>query len=102
MDLEYFKCQIEDELEGGKAYAKLAVENQFTHPEWSEMFAEMAKAEMQHAANLSKMMDEYYKEITSGYKDSPCPIYLVDIHKEATDMYMECSAKIKYILALLG
>ena len=62
MDLNYFKDQIHEELEGAKSYIEKAIEAKISHPTWSRTFAAMADAEAEHAANLMRMMETCIRE----------------------------------------
>ena len=58
MNLEYFKTQIRDELDGAKEYIEKAIESKISHPSWSNCFVGMSDAEIEHATKLMKMMEE--------------------------------------------
>ena len=96
MDAGYFKEQICDELKGAKCYAKKAIEIRAMAPSWAKMFMEMSIAELEHATKLYKMFEEYYQKITETYSDH-IPYYLKDIKTDIDDMYMEYSAKTRYL-----
>lgn len=49
-----------------------------------------------HATKLYKMFEEYYQKITETYSDH-IPSYLKDIKTDIDDMYMEYSAKTRYL-----
>lgn len=93
MDAKYFKEQIADELDGAKCYIKKAIELKPMAPAWTKMLVEMSAAELKHAEYLYKMFSEYYQQIKSTYKE--VPKYIEDDYKEATDIYTECTAKVK-------
>lgn len=54
MDLDYFRTQIEDELNGAADYKSKAEEC----PEFAETFKDMAKQELGHAKNLIEMVNK--------------------------------------------
>ena len=93
MDAKYFKDQIEDELHGAKCYIKKAIEIKPMSPSWSKMFVEMSTAELKHADYLYKMFGEYYQQMENNYRT--VPPYIQDIRTEITEMYTECTAKVK-------
>lgn len=95
MNPEYFRDQMCEELEGAKAYAKLALEMKAMNPSWGKMLLEMSGAELNHATNLRKMYDEYCQTVGKAYTD--LPKYMKDIHIEVTDMYTDEYAKIKFL-----
>lgn len=64
MNLTYFKDQLHEELNGAKDYIDKAIEAKIHHPIWSRTFVSMADAEISHATNLMKMMEECIKEKT--------------------------------------
>lgn len=98
MDMEYFKDQICEELDGACAYAKKAIEIKAMVPNWGKMFVEMANAEIVHASNLFKMMNEYYAETKKAY--TQMPEYINKLKDEASDIFAEKSAKAKYMLEM--
>lgn len=57
MDVNYFKSQIQEELEGARTYIDKAIEAKINHPAWSRQFVLMADMEAEHAATLMKMME---------------------------------------------
>lgn len=99
LDLEYFKCQIEDELEGAMQYAQYALETKSKHSDWSKMFVEMGNAEIQHADDLWKMFEEYYNSITEAYRE--VPQNFKDTYDCVISYYTENRAKAKYMLSLV-
>ena len=96
INLEYFKHQIKDELEGGCDYAKLALEIRGQNANWSKTFHEMGTIELGHATNLYKMGEEYYKSITSPY--STTPTVMSDTWKCIADEYVTGYTKAKTML----
>ena len=95
MDANYFKDQICEELEGAKCYVMNAIEIKGMNSDWGKMFLEMSAAELDHAAKLWKMFDQYYKIISDNYK--AIPDYIEQIHKEVSVMYAEKSSMIRYM-----
>ena len=98
MDMEYFKEQICDELDGAYCYAKKAIEIKAMVPAWGKMFIEMANAEMTHANNLFRMMNEYYAETQKAY--NKMPDYIDTLKQETIDIYTKKSAEAKWLIEL--
>lgn len=98
MDLEYFKAQICEELDGAKDYALKAIEFKSTNRNWTDMLYEMANSEMKHAANLYSMFVEHYDKVASAYSNSKMPEYVSTCKKCVTEMYADKSATVKIIL----
>ena len=95
MDCDYFKCHIEDELEGAKGYAKAALELKALNPSWAKLFLEMCAQELVHAKNFYDMFNEYYDKATKSYTD--VPKYFRDKKTEIVDMYTEFYSRVKCI-----
>ena len=94
MDAYYFKKQIREELDGAEEYIKRAIEIRAMDPSWAKMFVDMSSAELDHASNLFKMFEEYYKKVNEDHIDS-IPRYMKEIKECIDDTYMEESAKIR-------
>ena len=95
IDLQYFKDEICSELKGAICYIKIAMEIKAMDSSWSKSFAEMSSNELYHATTLYKMFVEYCELISKPYDD--VPEYILDMRNEVGDMYMEKSAKVKYM-----
>ena len=95
MDLQYFKDRIEDELCGSKEYVKRAIEIKPMSPAWGKTLLAMSATELEHAKSLYGMFQEYYKKITETYET--IPKYVAKGKKRIDEMFVECSAKIKYM-----
>lgn len=67
MDIEYFKTQINEELEGAEAYHNKAVNTEGTA--YSKIFEDMSKQELNHAKNLLDMMAACMTQMKSAYED---------------------------------
>ena len=93
MDLKYFKCQIEDELQGAKDYIKRAIEIKPMSPKWGKMFYDMSTQELNHAENLYSMFNEYCSKITGSFEE--VPKYISETREKVVDMYTEEVACIK-------
>lgn len=65
MDLEYFRTQIEDELNGAADYKSKAEEC----PEFAETFNDMSQQELGHAKNLMNMLKKQIEESEQIYKN---------------------------------
>ena len=100
MNMEYFRDQICEELEGACEYAKHAVEIKAMVANWGKMFIEMANAEITHANNLFRMMNEYYAETQKAY--TTMPDYMDTLRKEIIDIYTKKSAEAKWMIELFG
>ena len=98
MNMEYFKEQICEELDGAYDYAKKGIEIKAMVPAWGKMFIDMANAEMGHANNLFRMMNEYYAETQKAY--NTMPDYIDTCRQETVDMYTKKSAEVKWIIDL--
>lgn len=95
MDAKYFEEHICDELEGAKTYIKNAIEIKAMSPSWAKTFVDMSAAELNHATNLFKMFEEYYKKISETYKEVPS--YLEEMHTRVVDSYTEKYSQIKHM-----
>lgn len=93
MNQVYLKEHICDELDGAKEYIQRALEIKAMDPSWGKMLYEMSVEELNHATNFYKMMQDYYKKVTSAYREPPT--YMEDCLYEATDMYTTEYAAIK-------
>ena len=93
MDLEYFKENICEELEGSKDYIIRAIEIKPMQATWSKMLVEMSAQELMHATNLNNMFNEYCKILTDSYPEMPD--YVRKIRDEVAEMYATKSAQIK-------
>ena len=95
MDAYYFKDHIIEELDGAKEYIVRAQECKSDGCDsWAKMFVDMSAKELDHAANLFKMFNEYYKQFDSEPKLKE---YMEPFRKELTEDYMRYSAEIKYM-----
>lgn len=96
MDLNYFKTQIEDEIEGCKDYLYKAIEIKPMNESWAKIFVEMSDAEKEHAINLYSMMGSYYNKLQNGYKSTPK--YMEKVVNETTIYFNEsidCISKLE-------
>jgi ferritin len=91
--LEHLKEKLHEELCGAAEYIKSALESKAEHPNWAKMFMDMSSAELNHASNLYKMSEEYYKTAISTY--STPPKYIEDIWKEIVDCYVTKGANVR-------
>lgn len=65
MDLDYFRTQIEDELNSAADYKSKAEEC----PEFAETFNDMSQQELGHAKNLMNMLKKQIEESEQIYKN---------------------------------
>lgn len=65
MDLDYFRTQIEDELNGAADYKAKAEEC----PEFAETFNDMSQQELGHAKKLMEMLKKRIEESEQIYKN---------------------------------
>ena len=96
-EIKEMTCQIKDELEGAKDYAKMATHyKEMGDTQTGKMYYDMANDELKHAMNIHgivvKLIEEKRKTVTP-------PQYMLDIWKEEHDEYLEETAKTKYMLA---
>lgn len=98
MNLEYFKSQICEEIVGAKNYVKLAVATESTDPAWSKNFAEMSKAELDHASKLFKMAEEYYLKLSASEQNG----YKGKLYRCIVNIMTEDVAKVRYMHELLN
>lgn len=64
MDLDYFRTQIEDELNGAADYKAKAEEC----PEFAETFNDMSQQELSHAKKLMEMLKKKIDSMSDVYK----------------------------------
>ena len=93
MNLEYFKEQIKEELEGAKDYIIKAMELKPMNPSWSKQFADMSSQELNHAKYLYDLFNDYYKTLSGSY--TTMPEYIDDIRDEINEIYTDCFPKVK-------
>lgn len=96
MDMEYFKKQIIEELDGAKDYAKRAIEIKPMNATWGKTFIAMANAEIDHATKLHTMMQELYTIMKGAYTEMPD--YVDEAYHTAIEEFTEGSAKAKYMI----
>ena len=94
MDAYYFKEHIFEELDGAKEYIVRAQECKADGIEWARTFADMSAKELEHAASLFKMFNDYYKQ----FDDEPdLRRYMEPFRNELVEDYMRYSSQIKYM-----
>jgi len=93
MKLEYFKCQIYEELEGAEAYAKMAIEQKAVRPDWSKKLLQMSSDELQHAESLYTFFKECYKTIFESLAE--IPEYAVKVDDSIDAYYVDMYAKVR-------
>ena len=99
MDAYYFKDHIFEELDGAKHYMTKAVECKADGLAWAKTFAEMAMAELDHAANLFKMFNDYYKTFDDR---EDLRSYMEPFREELVADYLRYSSQIKYMHEMYG
>lgn len=95
MDAYYFKNQIIEELDGAKAYIVKAQECKTDGlTAWAKAFVDMSAKELDHAAELFKMFNEYYKQFDNrpDLRD-----YMAPFREELITDYMRYSSQIRYM-----
>lgn len=95
MNLEWFKEQIAEELEGAKEYAEHALEIRAMKPEWQKMFLDMSTQELEHAAKLYSMFQEYYKTVTEAYKE--IPETMTELCECVDSCYTKCHTHVRWL-----
>lgn len=95
MDAYYFKDHIIEELDGAKEYIVRAQECKADNcMTWAKAFVDMSAKELEHAAELFKMFNEYYKQ----FDDRPdLRSYMEPFRNELTTDYMRYSSQVKYM-----
>lgn len=93
MDIEYLFDKIKEELHGSKCYIKTALELKPMTEAWAKKFFTMSQEEHAHATNFYNMFNEYCSKMAGSLTE--LPDYVKQMHKEAVDMYAECTAAIK-------
>lgn len=93
MNQVYLKEHLCEELEGAKEYIRRAIEIKAMDPSWGKMFYDMSVQELSHADNFFKMFQDYYKKVTSVYKEPPD--YMEECMDEIVKMYTEEHSAIK-------
>lgn len=95
MDLQYFKDHIAEELDGADEYIRLAIELKAMDSTWAKNLVEMSAAELDHAAKLFKMFENYCDLISKPYDE--VPEYISDCRKKVIKMYTRRSAEVRYM-----
>jgi hypothetical protein len=95
MNVQYFKYQIYDELNGAKDYIEKAIEIRAMNPTWAKTLADMSATELSHATHLYEMFEQYYKKLSEEYKEMPD--YIQETKDCIVAMYVEKTAKVKYM-----
>ncbi len=93
MDLVYLRDHIKEELDGAKDYVKRAIEIKPMEAAWGKMMLDMSAQELNHAAFLYNMFNEYCAIMAKSYTE--IPPYVQTMRDEVVEMYTECTAKIK-------
>ena len=94
MDIYYLKEHLCEELDGAKDYLKKAINLKMDKPDWARSFYDMSNAEFEHAKNIYRILNEYYREIDvkPELKD-----YMEPFKNSIDEHYMECVGMIKYM-----
>lgn len=96
MDFDYFHSQIWDELHGAKCYIKKALEIKPMNKTWGDLFVKMSSAELEHAADLKVMLDEYYAELVKK-NDERMAKRITSYYDKIVDDYVDCVAEVKHL-----
>lgn len=94
MNLDYFKCQIKDELCGAKHYIRKALEVKPMNPDWATYFVEMSNGELQHAKHLYEMLGQYYSHLSDKYGEE-MPSSIQRCYEGIVEMYTDCLDEVK-------
>lgn len=92
MDLEFFQNKIHEELKDSCGYMKHAIEIKAMNSDWGKLLYNMSKNEMEHAAHLYKMFNEYYIRLSNSYKEMPEHISKIKV--DIDDNYLHMIPKV--------
>lgn len=95
MNAEWFKDHICEELDGAEEYIRYAIEIKPMASDWSKDLVAMSAAELDHAAKLWKMFDQYYKQLSDAFK--MVPKYIEDDYRCVADKYDKKVYEIKHM-----
>lgn len=95
MNSEWFKEHICEELDGAEEYIRNAIDIKPMNVEWSKELVAMSAAELDHAARLWKMFDQYYKIFGGSYKSMP--YYIKSDYDCIAEKYDKRVSEIKYM-----
>lgn len=93
MNAEWFKEHICEELDGAEEYIRHAIEIKPMQADWAKELVAMSAAELEHAAKLRKMFDQYYKIVSGVYKI--VPDYITDDYDCIATKYDKRVSEIK-------
>lgn len=93
MNAEWFKEHIREELDGAEEYIRHAIEIKPMQADWAKELVAMSAAELEHAAKLWKMFDQYYKIVSGVYK--MVPDYITDDYDCIATKYDKRVSEIK-------
>lgn len=85
MNICYLSNQLVDELDGAEDYIKRAFELKPNRPDVAMTFANMAKAELEHASDIYKMVEECTEGLNGSF--SELPKYLENAINESNKVY---------------
>lgn len=95
MDAYYFKEHIFEELDGAKEYIVRAQECKTDgFATWAKVFVDMSAKELEHASELFKMFNDYYKQFDN---QPDLRSYMEPFRNELVTDYMRYSSQIKYM-----
>lgn len=95
MDIYYLKDHMFEEFDGAKEYLKQAISLKNVNNEWSKMFYEMGKAELDHATMFYKMLDQHYRQISIK---PDLASYMEPFKNDIDECYIEKAGRIKYLM----
>lgn len=93
MNAKWFKEHICEELDGAEEYIRHAIEIKPMQADWAKELVAMSAAELDHAAKLWKMFDQYYKIVGGVYK--MVPDYITDDYDCIATKYDKRVSEIK-------
>lgn len=84
---------IEDEIDGARCYAKMALELKDERPDTARIFYNMSLAEMQHMENLHAMVVEIISEYRRTKGDPPA--VMMELYEYLHEKHIEDATEVK-------
>ena len=91
--IKKLSSMIEDEIDGARCYAKMALELKDERPDTARIFYNMSLAEMQHMENLHAMV----VEIISEYRrtNGEPPAVMMELYEYLHGKHIEDATEVK-------